>query len=154
MGETLFFVLGGGGGRRYLDIKAVLDFVKDLLPLYIIELQRGIQWHSVLHMAFEDHTGRYQKSGICCLSSSLTTVYSASLSCCFTLGERAPSTHWIGGLVCPRAGLDDVEKWKFLTLPRLNYPSIAVNTWSCQSLCQSLLTPVFCIGWLYSLVSV
>jgi hypothetical protein len=34
-------------------------------------------------------------------------------------GERAPGTHWIGGWVGPRAGLDDVEKRKFLTLPRL-----------------------------------
>jgi hypothetical protein len=30
----------------------------------------------------------------------------------FTLG-----THWIGGLVDPRAGLDDVQKRNFLTLP-------------------------------------
>jgi hypothetical protein len=35
----------------------------------------------------------------------------------FTPGERAPSTHWIGGWVDPRAGLQDVEKRKFLTLP-------------------------------------
>jgi hypothetical protein len=33
--------------------------------------------------------------------------------------ERAPGTHCIGGLVDPRAGLDDMEKWKFLTLPGL-----------------------------------
>jgi hypothetical protein len=33
--------------------------------------------------------------------------------------ERAPGTHWIGGWVDPRAGLDDVEKRKFLTLPGL-----------------------------------
>jgi hypothetical protein len=32
-------------------------------------------------------------------------------------GERAPATHWIVGWVDPRAGLDDVEKRKFLTLP-------------------------------------
>jgi hypothetical protein len=32
-----------------------------------------------------------------------------------TLGERAPGTHWIGGWVVPRAGLDDVEKRKFVT---------------------------------------
>jgi hypothetical protein len=37
----------------------------------------------------------------------------------FTPGERAPGTHWIGGWVGPRAGLDDVEKRKFLTLPGL-----------------------------------
>jgi hypothetical protein len=34
----------------------------------------------------------------------------------FLPGERAPDTHWIGDLVGPRAGLDDVEKRKFLTL--------------------------------------
>jgi hypothetical protein len=30
--------------------------------------------------------------------------------------ESAPGTNWIGGWVDPRAGLDDVEKWKFLTV--------------------------------------
>jgi hypothetical protein len=34
-------------------------------------------------------------------------------------GERAPGTHWIGGWVDPRAGLDDVEKRKFLPPPGL-----------------------------------
>jgi hypothetical protein len=34
-------------------------------------------------------------------------------------GERAASTHWIGSWVGPRAGLDNVEKRKFLTLPGL-----------------------------------
>jgi hypothetical protein len=37
--------------------------------------------------------------------------------CRFTPGEIAPDTHWIGGWVGPRVGLDDVEKRKFLTLP-------------------------------------
>jgi hypothetical protein len=37
----------------------------------------------------------------------------------FTPGERAPGTRWIGGWVDPRAGLDDVEKRKYLTLPGL-----------------------------------
>jgi hypothetical protein len=32
----------------------------------------------------------------------------------FTAGERTPGTHWIGGWVDPRAGLDEVEKRKFL----------------------------------------
>jgi hypothetical protein len=36
----------------------------------------------------------------------------------FTPRERASSTHWIGGWVGPRTGLD-VEKRKFLTLPGL-----------------------------------
>jgi hypothetical protein len=30
--------------------------------------------------------------------------------------ERARRTHWIGGWMGPRAGLDDTEKRKFLTL--------------------------------------
>jgi hypothetical protein len=34
-------------------------------------------------------------------------------------GETAPGTHWIGGWVGPRAGLDDVEKRNFLILPEL-----------------------------------
>jgi hypothetical protein len=37
----------------------------------------------------------------------------------FTPGEGAPGTHWIGSWVEPRAGLDDVEKRKLLTLPEL-----------------------------------
>jgi hypothetical protein len=40
----------------------------------------------------------------------------ASHHCCFTPRERAPTTHWMGGWVGPGAGLDDVEKRKFLTL--------------------------------------
>jgi hypothetical protein len=37
----------------------------------------------------------------------------------FTPEERAPGTHWIGSWVGPRAGLDDVEERKLLTLPGL-----------------------------------
>jgi hypothetical protein len=44
---------------------------------------------------------------------------SGSHPSCFTPRERAPSTHWAGGWVGPRTGLDDVEKRKFLTLPGL-----------------------------------
>jgi hypothetical protein len=33
----------------------------------------------------------------------------------FTPEERAPDTHWIGGWVGPRAGLDDVDKRRFFT---------------------------------------
>jgi hypothetical protein len=42
--------------------------------------------------------------------------WSASRPCRFIPGETAPGTHWIGGWVGPRAGLDYVEKRKFLTL--------------------------------------
>jgi hypothetical protein len=43
--------------------------------------------------------------------------WSASLPGRFTPEERAPCTQWIGSWVDPRAGLDDVEKIKFLILP-------------------------------------
>jgi hypothetical protein len=45
--------------------------------------------------------------------------WSVSRSFRFTPGERASGIHWIGGWVDPRAGLDDVQKRKFLTLPEL-----------------------------------
>jgi hypothetical protein len=41
--------------------------------------------------------------------------------------ERAPDVRWIGGWVDPRAGLDDVEKRKFLTLPGLEFRLLAVQ---------------------------
>jgi hypothetical protein len=44
---------------------------------------------------------------------------SASRSGRFISGERAPCNHFIGGWVGPRAGLYDMEKKKFLPLPRL-----------------------------------
>jgi hypothetical protein len=37
----------------------------------------------------------------------------------FIPGENAAGTHWIGGCVGPKTGLDDVKKRKFLTLPGL-----------------------------------
>jgi hypothetical protein len=43
--------------------------------------------------------------------------WSASRPCPFT-----PGTHFIGGWVDPRAGLDDMEKWKFFTLQGLELP--------------------------------
>jgi hypothetical protein len=45
--------------------------------------------------------------------------WSASRPYRFIPGERGPGTQWIGGWVGPRAGLDDVEKRKFFTLPGL-----------------------------------
>jgi hypothetical protein len=54
------------------------------------------------------------------LTSALVAgEWSASRPGRFTPGERAPATHWTGGWVDPRSGLDDVEKRKFLTLPGL-----------------------------------
>jgi hypothetical protein len=45
--------------------------------------------------------------------------WSASRVGRFNPGERAPGTYWIGDWVDPRAGLDDVEKRQFFTLPGL-----------------------------------
>jgi hypothetical protein len=53
--------------------------------------------------------------------------WSASSPGRFTPGERAPATHWVGGWVGPRAGLDDVEKRKFLTLPGLDLRATGCN---------------------------
>jgi hypothetical protein len=44
---------------------------------------------------------------------------SASRSGRFIFGERASGTHWIGGWVGPRAGLDYVEKRILFTPPGL-----------------------------------
>jgi hypothetical protein len=43
-------------------------------------------------------------------TSVLVAEWSASRPGRFTLRERAFGTHWIGGWVGPRTGLDDVEK--------------------------------------------
>jgi hypothetical protein len=51
------------------------------------------------------------------LTSALVgNEWSASLPGRFTPGEKAHDIHWIGAWVDPRAGLDIVEKKKFLTL--------------------------------------
>jgi hypothetical protein len=36
-------------------------------------------------------------------------------------GPFIPGTQWIGGWVGARAGLNDMDKWKFLTLPGLEF---------------------------------
>jgi hypothetical protein len=53
----------------------------------------------------------------------------------FTRGERAPGTHWIGGWVDPRAGLDNLETRKFLTLLGLELRPLGLPARS-QLLCQ------------------
>jgi hypothetical protein len=46
--------------------------------------------------------------------------------------KEAPGTHWIGGWVGPRAGLDDVEKGKFIfpVLDSKANPSVLPIAWS------------------------
>jgi hypothetical protein len=38
-------------------------------------------------------------------------------------GERDPGTHWIGGWVGSRVGMDETAKWQFLTLTETPTPS-------------------------------
>jgi hypothetical protein len=52
-------------------------------------------------------------------SALVGSEWSASRLGRFTPGEEAPGTLWIEGWVCPTAGLEDVEKRKFLTLKGL-----------------------------------
>jgi hypothetical protein len=53
------------------------------------------------------------------ISALVGGEWSTSRPGSFTPGERAPGTHWIGGWVDLTAGLEDLEKRKFLTLPGL-----------------------------------
>jgi hypothetical protein len=49
--------------------------------------------------------------------------WSASRPGRFASGEGAPGTNLLGGLVEARAGLDDVDKRKYLNIPRLELRS-------------------------------
>jgi hypothetical protein len=61
--------------------------------------------------------------------------WSASRPCRFTPGERARGTHWIGGWVDRKAGLDDVEKRIFWILPGLELRNIY----------SKIITSLFCV---------
>jgi hypothetical protein len=58
--------------------------------------------------------------------------------------EIAHGSHWIGGSVGPRTGLNDVEKRRFLALPRLELRSLGRRARS-QSLYR-LRYPSFALG--------
>jgi hypothetical protein len=38
--------------------------------------------------------------------------------------EKVPGTHWVGSWVNLKADLDEMEKWKILTLPELEIRSL------------------------------
>jgi hypothetical protein len=62
------------------------------------------------------------------LTSTLVVgEWSASRPCHFIIGGKAPGTLLIGGWVDPRAGLDNVEKIKLLTLPGHEFRPPAVQ---------------------------
>jgi hypothetical protein len=56
--------------------------------------------------------------------------WSASSYGRFTPGEKAPGTHWIGGWVDSKAGLDDVEKRKIFPLPGLKLQPLGCSAHS------------------------
>jgi hypothetical protein len=74
---------------------------------------------TIKHYAMKAYGGVDVYIHIFLISALVGGEWSPSRPGLFTPGERAPCTHWIGGWVGPRAGLDDVEKRKFLTLPGL-----------------------------------
>jgi hypothetical protein len=61
-------------------------------------------------------------------------------------GERAPGIHWIGVWVDPRAGLDDVEKRKFLTLPGLKLDPSVVQPVVCRYTAYTIPAPLDAMG--------
>jgi hypothetical protein len=65
--------------------------------------------------------------------------------------ERALGNSWIGGWVDPRAGLDDVEKGKFLTLPGLELEPLGRPAHS-QSLYRLWLVPMLNVAKLSHIV--
>jgi hypothetical protein len=72
-----------------------------------------------MHYAMKTYGGLDVQIHVFLTSALAGDEWSASCTSRFNPGETAPSTHWIGGWVSPRAGLDNVEKRKFLTLPVL-----------------------------------
>jgi hypothetical protein len=63
------------------------------------------------------------------LGTSWTWMVSFTLRPLYFRG-RSRGTHWIGGWSDPRAGLDDVEKRKFLILPGLELQLLVVSRYT------------------------
>jgi hypothetical protein len=61
------------------------------------------------HHAMKTYWGEWRYSSTHSLTSALGGEWSASRPGRFTRRKRAPGTHWIGGWVGPRAGLDTVS---------------------------------------------
>jgi hypothetical protein len=82
------------------------------------------------------------------VSLTLALVGGEWLASCpghFTPGEKAHGTHWTGDGLGPTAGLDDVEKRKYLTLPGLellpgNCRIYLLDYSGFQQSCHNLLT--------------
>jgi hypothetical protein len=74
-------------------------------------------------------------------SALLGGEWSASRPCRCTPVEKAPSTHWIGGLVDSRAGLNNVQKRKFLILLDSNSNPSAVQPIASRYTDYTILAP-------------
>jgi hypothetical protein len=97
---------------------------RSLYYLYIYLSIHSLAFRNILfkfnkHYAIKAYGGVGVQIQIFLTSALVGGEWSASRPDRFTPGKRAPSTHWIGGWVGPRAGLDDAENRKFLTLPGL-----------------------------------
>jgi hypothetical protein len=70
--------------------------------------------------------------------------WSASRPCRFT-----PGTHFIGRWVDPRAGLDNMEKWKFFVLPGLELPPPVVQPIASRYTDWAIPAPfLWCTNWI------
>jgi hypothetical protein len=71
-------------------------------------------------------------------SALVVGEWSASRLCRFTPRERAPGTHWIEGRVDPRAGMDDMEKRKFLPYRDSNSDPLVVQPVASRYTCYAI----------------
>jgi hypothetical protein len=86
-----------------------------------------------MHYAMKAYGGMDVQIHIFLTSALAGGEWSASRPGRFTPRGKAPGTHWIRGWVGPRAGLDDLEKRKYLTPPGLELLTLGRPTRS-QSL--------------------
>jgi hypothetical protein len=73
------------------------------------------------------HVGEWMYKSVFLTSALDEGGWLASRHGCFTLRERVSGTHWTESWVGPKTGLDDMEKRKFLTLPRLKFHPLVVQ---------------------------
>jgi hypothetical protein len=89
----------------HMAVKSVLRAVRPLSPGRIKKVKLSLSL--IKHYAMKAYGGVDVYIHIFLTSALAGGEWSASRPCRFTLGERAPGTHWIGGWVDPRAGQDD-----------------------------------------------
>jgi hypothetical protein len=104
----------GVGGRKWL--------FRTTEPLDVSERSRRITYTRskrsyskvkvIKHYAMKAYEGVDVYIHVFLTSALVGGEWLASRPGRFTPGERDPGTHWAGGWVGPRAGLDDVEKRK------------------------------------------